>query len=49
MAVAMRDRQAGRSSIRGVRPLYYMIKVTVALVLSLIKEGPSSREGGAEG
>jgi glycosyltransferase involved in cell wall biosynthesis len=49
MAVAMRERQAGRSSIRGVQPLYYMVKVTVALLVSLIKEGPSSREGGAEG
>jgi hypothetical protein len=49
MAVSMGERRAGRSSIRGVQPLYYMIKVSMALLLGLIKEGPSSREGGAEG
>jgi glycosyltransferase involved in cell wall biosynthesis len=45
--VRMRERRYGRSSITGVRPLYYMTKVGLALVLDVIKEGPrGGREGG---
>jgi hypothetical protein len=44
--VRMRERQYGRSSITGVRPLYYMTKVGLALVLDVIKEAPRGREGG---
>lgn len=44
--VKMRERQYGSSSITGLRPLYYMIKVGLALVLDIIKEAPRRREGG---
>ena len=44
--VKMRERQYGRSSITGLRPLYYMIKVGLALVLDVIKEAPRRQEGG---
>jgi glycosyltransferase involved in cell wall biosynthesis len=44
--VRMRERQYGNSSITGVRPLYYMIKVGLALVLDVIKEAPRRQEGG---
>jgi glycosyltransferase involved in cell wall biosynthesis len=44
--VKMRERQYGRSSITGVRPLYYMTKVGLALVLDVIKEAPRGQEGG---
>ena len=44
--VKMRERQYGRSSITGARPLYYMIKVGLALVLDVIKEAPRRQEGG---
>jgi len=46
MPVKMRERQYGRSSITGLRPLYYMIKVGLALVLDVIKEAPRRQEGG---
>jgi hypothetical protein len=39
--VHMRPRPAGRSSIRGVGAAYYMAKVSLALLLAVIKEGPS--------
>jgi hypothetical protein len=44
--VRMRERQYGRSSITGLRPLYYMVKVGLALVLDVIKEAPRRQEGG---
>ena len=45
--VRMRERRYGRSSITGVRPLYYMTKVGLALLLDVIKEAPrGGREGG---
>jgi len=44
--VKMRERRYGRSSITGVRPLYYMTKVGLALALDVIKEAPRGREGG---
>jgi len=44
--VKMRERRYGRSSITGVRPLYYMTKVGLALVLDIIKEAPQGQEGG---
>jgi len=44
--VKMRERRYGRSSITGVRPIYYMTKVGLALVLDIIKETPPGQEGG---
>ena len=41
--VRMRARQAGRSSITGVRAVYYMAKVSLALLLAAFKEGPTSQ------
>ena len=38
--VAMRDREAGRSSITVLRSLYYMIKVILALFISLFRRYP---------
>jgi glycosyltransferase involved in cell wall biosynthesis len=38
--VSMRRRQAGSSSIEGLKPLYYMVKVSLALVLNTFKEKP---------
>lgn len=35
--VEMRSRQGGRSSIIGLKPAYYMIKVTLAVVLSYVR------------
>jgi len=46
MPVKMRERRYGRSSITGVRPLYYMTKVGLALLLDIIKEAPRGQEGG---
>jgi hypothetical protein len=39
--VRMRVRQGGQSSIRGTRTVYYMTKVTLALLLAAFKEGPA--------
>ncbi|MEI7750951.1 MAG: glycosyltransferase family 2 protein [Candidatus Omnitrophota bacterium] len=36
--VQMRERQSGRSSIRSLATLYYMIKVTFALLIDLLKK-----------
>lgn len=44
--VTMRERRYGSSSITGVRPLYYMTKVGLALLLDVIKEPPRGGEGG---
>jgi glycosyltransferase involved in cell wall biosynthesis len=41
--VQMRDRPSGRSSIAGLLPLYYMVKVTVALVA--VRLGPAEERG----
>ena len=38
--VLMRQRQAGSSSIGGFQPLYYMIKVSLALITNALKEQP---------
>lgn len=35
--VTMRDRQAGRSSITTLRAVYYMVKVTLAIVVGLLR------------
>lgn len=39
--VRMRARQGGQSSIRGARTVYYMVKVTLALLIAAFKEGPA--------
>ena len=41
VAVRMRPRQGGRSSISGTRVVYYMAKVTLSLLLAALKEGPA--------
>lgn len=41
--VRMRARATGESSIGGLSPLYYMIKVSVALLA--VRLGPRSRPG----
>ena len=35
--VEMNDRRGGRSSIRGLRPIYYMIKVLLAIIINTIR------------
>ena len=42
--VAMRARSAGRSSITAPRSLYYMIKVMLALFISLFRRYPAPPE-----
>ena len=42
--VAMRERTAGRSSITAPRSLYYMIKVMLALFISVFRRYPSPPE-----
>lgn len=46
--VNMRPRQGGASSIGGLKPLYYMLKVTLALVLNVFKERPKAAGGGGK-
>ena len=41
VAVAMRPRVAGRSSIKGARMLYYMIKVTIARLVGRLRPSRS--------
>lgn len=41
--VEMRKREYGQSSIRYLRTLYYMIKVTFVILLNMIKRGPDPR------
>ena len=41
--VAMRTREAGRSSITALRSMYYMIKVSLALFISLFRRYPALR------
>jgi glycosyltransferase involved in cell wall biosynthesis len=45
-SVKMRERQGGRSSILGFAPLYYMLKVTLAIALSYMRapRRPKSEE-----
>ena len=42
--VAMRERAAGRSSITALSALYYMIKVTLALFISIFRRYPTAAE-----
>lgn len=35
--VSMRERQGGRSSITGLKPVYYMVKVTLAVALAYVR------------
>ena len=42
--VAMRERAAGRSSITAARSLYYMIKVMLALFISVFRRYPAPAE-----
>lgn len=46
--VNMRPRQGGASSIGGLKPLYYMVKVTLALMLNVFKERPKAAGGGGK-
>ena len=41
VAVRMRPRQAGKSSISGPAAFYYMAKVSLSLLLAVFKEGPT--------
>jgi glycosyltransferase involved in cell wall biosynthesis len=41
VAVQMRPRQGGRSSISGLATVYYMTKVSLSLLLAFLKEGPT--------
>jgi len=43
VAVTMRERQGGTSSIAGLFTLYYMFKVTLAIVLSYIRARTGDR------
>jgi glycosyltransferase involved in cell wall biosynthesis len=36
--VHMRERQTGISSIRGLKPVYYMIKVTLAVLIAFLRQ-----------
>lgn len=44
--IAMRARAGGRSSIDAVRAIYYMIKVTIALVIGRVEERAGGGAGG---
>ncbi|HHX93812.1 MAG TPA: glycosyltransferase family 2 protein [Tenericutes bacterium] len=37
--VEMKERQTGRSSIRSLKTLYYMIKVSIAIIIKTVSEG----------
>jgi glycosyltransferase involved in cell wall biosynthesis len=39
VAVAMREREHGRSSINALRSIYYMLKVTLALFVGIFRRG----------
>ena len=45
--VAMRERQGGRSSILGFSTIYYMLKVTIAVVLTYVR-ALGSKPGGSD-
>ncbi len=36
--VVMRERQGGKTSIKGFKPLHYMIKVTLALIMNILRK-----------
>ncbi len=42
VSVAMRKREAGNSSIRYFKSLYYMVKVTIAILLHMIRQRRSA-------
>ena len=42
--VVMRQRSAGCSSITPIRSLYYMVKVTLAILVQFIGRNPTSEE-----
>lgn len=42
--VTMRQRETGRSSISPIRSLYYMVKVTLAVLVQFIGRNPTSEE-----
>jgi glycosyltransferase involved in cell wall biosynthesis len=48
--VTMRERAAGRSSITGLRSIYYMVKVLLAIFVGIFRRNvvPTEREGRAE-
>lgn len=48
-SVQMRERRAGSSSIGGLQPLYYMTKVSVALIMNALKEQPGNAAERREG
>ena len=35
----MKERQTGRSSIRSLKTLYFMIKVSIAIIIKTVSEG----------
>lgn len=43
VAVRMRARQAGKSSISGLATFYYMAKVSLSLLLAVFKEAPTGQ------
>jgi glycosyltransferase involved in cell wall biosynthesis len=47
VSVTMRERQGGRSSILGFSTIYYMLKVTIAVVLTYIR-ALGSKPGGSD-
>ncbi len=47
--VAMRERQGGSSSIAGLATLYYMLKVTIAIVLSYTRARRDAEDDDATG
>jgi glycosyltransferase involved in cell wall biosynthesis len=46
--VRMRERQGGRSSIVGFKPVYYMIKVTLAVILAHLRHRRGARQAGGQ-
>lgn len=44
-AVTMRERAGGRSSIQGLRVLYYMLKVTIALLIGRVRARATTHGG----
>jgi glycosyltransferase involved in cell wall biosynthesis len=45
LAVAMRPRTSGRSTIRRAVPAYYMVKVLLAVLVAMLRARPSVRPG----
>lgn len=43
VAVKMKDRQGGRSSLKGINGPYYMVKVSLAIVLAVFRKGAVQR------